>query len=53
MLTAIMTIDRKLKVIFGLLSLELLTTLLFKLRNVSGGISWQLKAKQITAPTRN
>jgi len=33
-----MTTERKLKIIFGLLSIGLLTTLLFKLRNVPGGM---------------
>jgi hypothetical protein len=33
-----MTTDRKLKIIFGVLSVGLLTTLLFKLTNVPGGI---------------
>lgn len=33
-----MTADRKLKIIFGLLSVGLLTTLLFKLANVPGGM---------------
>ena len=38
MLPAIMSTDRKLKIIFGLLSVGLLTTLLFKLTNVPGGM---------------
>jgi hypothetical protein len=33
-----MTTDRKLKIIFGLLSIGLLTTLLFKLKDVPGGM---------------
>jgi hypothetical protein len=33
-----MTTDRKLKIIFGILSIGLLTTLLFKLTNVPGGM---------------
>jgi len=37
-LPAIMTTDRKLKIIFGLLSVGLLTILLFKLTNVPGGM---------------
>src|SRR5690606_37233316 len=37
-LPAIMTTDRKLKIIFGLLSIGLLTTLLIKLTNVPGGM---------------
>jgi hypothetical protein len=37
-LPAIMTTERKLKIIFGLLSVGLLTTLLFKLTNVPGGM---------------
>lgn len=38
MLPAIMRTDRKLKIIFGLLSVGLLTTLFFKLTNVPGGM---------------
>src|SRR5690606_14068814 len=37
-LPAIMTTDRKLKIIFGILSVVLLTTLLIKLTNVPGGM---------------
>ena len=37
-LPAIMTTDRKLKIIFGILSVGLLTTLLFNLTNVPGGM---------------
>jgi hypothetical protein len=37
-LPEIMATDRKLKIIFGLLSVGLLITLLFKLRNVPGGM---------------
>ena len=37
-LTAVMTTDRKLKIIFGILSVGLLTTLLFKLTEVQGGM---------------
>jgi hypothetical protein len=38
LLPEIMTTDRKLKIIFGILSVGLLTTLLFKLTNVPGGM---------------
>lgn len=37
-LPAIMTTDRKLKIIFGILSIGLLTALLFKLNNIPGGL---------------